>query len=254
MKTYTFCSILIINFITFVFPSCLNAEIITTRADTWCPYNCDPKSDSPGLFIELMQIAFAKDGSTINYETMPWTQALADVRSGLFNSALGVTGFDVVGMQHSVKPQILSTTCAYALDSSKKIINHASDLKKFKSIGVIKDYSYGAITDKVLFDIKDRVSFMGTEDALLVNIRRLLDRKIEILIEDINVMSYQINKRKIKNIKKIGCTEELVPLWIGFTSSNPKSKKWIEMLELTEKELEKSGKMTEIYAHYGIKH
>jgi ABC-type amino acid transport substrate-binding protein len=185
---------------------------------------------------------------------MPWSQAVADVRSGRFNSALGVAGVDAVGMQHTEKPQVFSITCAYALNSSKKIIIHASDLKKFKSIGVVKDYSYGEITDKVLFGMKDRVSSIGTEDALLVNIRRLVDSKIEVLIEDINVMSYQINKRKIKNLKKIGCTEDLVPLWIGFSSSNPKSKKWIEVLELTEKELEKSGKMKEIYAHYGIKH
>jgi ABC-type amino acid transport substrate-binding protein len=183
---------------------------------------------------------------------MPWPQAVADVRSGRFNAAIGIAGPDAVGMTQTEKPQYMSITCAYSLNKSKKIINSAADLKKLKTIGTVKDYSYGENTDKVLTssEMKNKVTAIGTDDALSVNIRRLNDGKIEALLEDNNVMSYQLKKRNITNIKKIGCTEDRVSIWIGFTESNPKSKSWIEILNKTQDELEKSGKMAEIYNQY----
>ncbi len=230
------------------------AETITTRADLWCPYNCGPKDSAPGILVELMQIAFVNSTTKLDYATMPWTQAVADVRSGRFDSAVGIAGPDAVGTAHSDKPQLISITCAYALLASRKAVKTARDLKKLSSIGVIKDYSYGEKTDQVLAEMvaRKKVSVVATDDALTVNIRRLNDGKIEALIEDIRVMDYQLRIRKLTHIKKIGCTEDRGPIWIGFTASNPKSKGWIETLVRTQTELEKSGKMAEIYRRYGV--
>ena len=232
----------------------VKAETITARADKWCPYNCDPKSSNPGVLVELMQFVLTQNGNTLDYDTMSWAEAMADVRTGKYNAAIGIAEADSVEMIHTVNPQSTSSTCGFALNNSAKTIRNAHDLIKFKSIGTIKDYTYGEQTDKMLnsSELKKRVMAMGTDDALAVNIRRLLEGRIELIIDDPNVIYYQLNNRKIKNIKKLGCTEDKNYAYIGFTKSNPKSKIWIEMLEKGQEYLVKSGKMREIFRKYGI--
>ncbi len=230
-------------------------KIISARADIWCPYNCMAKDEAPGILVEMMKLAYEKAGYKIDYNTMPWPQAVADVRTGKFNSVIGIAGPDAVGISHSIKPQMISTTCAFALNNSKKIVTTAKDLLKLNSIGTVKDYSYGEQTDKTLIlpQMKGKINVIATDDALKVNIRRLLDGKIESLVEDINVMAYMLNKLKIDKIKNIGCTEDKSLIWIGFTETNPKAKEWVEMLVKTQDELEKSGKLDEIYHRYNVK-
>jgi polar amino acid transport system substrate-binding protein len=232
------------------------AETIKARSDRWCPYNCEPQSSKPGIFVEQLQIIFKKAGIVIDYAVLPWAQSVADVRSGRFDAAIGVAGPDAKGMIHTLIPQDITNTCAFGLNNSKISIHKATDLKKLKSIGVVKDYSYGDFTDKMLTspDLKEKVSAMATDEALNINIRRLLDGKIEALLEDSNVMINRLKERHIINIKSLGCTEDKVPVWIGFTESNPKSKIWVEILSKGQAELEKSGKLSEIYGRYGIKH
>jgi polar amino acid transport system substrate-binding protein len=199
-----------------------------------------------------MQIVFAKDGNTVDYDIMVWSEAMAEVRIGKFNAAVGIADGDSIEMIHTVTPQSTSYTCGFALNSSTKTINNAKDLIKFKSIGIIKDYTYGVHADKVLTSMKKKVIAISSDDALAVNIRRLLDGKIELLVDDPNVISYQLKNRKITNIKKLGCTEDKNYTFIGFTKSNPKSKGWVEILSKGQAELEKSGRMSEIFIKYGI--
>jgi polar amino acid transport system substrate-binding protein len=231
------------------------AETMKVRADKWCPYNCDPKIPTKGILVEMMQIIFAKDGNTLDYDIMTWAEAMAQVRTGRFDAAIGIGESDSVGMIHTSIPQMISITCAFGLNNSKISIHKATDLKKLKSIGVIKDYSYGEQTDAVLKnpDMEKKLKAIGTDDALAANIRLLLDGKIEALVEDINVLSYQLSLRKITKIKNLGCTEDKNSGYIGFTKTNPKSKMWVEMLSKGQAELEKSGKLSEIYGRYGIK-
>jgi polar amino acid transport system substrate-binding protein len=231
------------------------AEPLTVRADVWCPYNCAPHARNRGVFIEMIQYAFGNDGYTIEYDILPWTQAVADVRTGKFDAVVGAAASDTVGLAHTEKPQLFQSTCAFGLITSKVVIKEATDLKKFNHLACSKDYSYGAATDKVLKDpsMKDKVSAIGGDDPLSVNIRRVLDKKMDAIIEDENVMNYILKEKKITNIKKLGCTEDLFGLWIAFNASHPKSKNWVSLMEAGQANLEKSGKLEKILIKYGIK-
>ena len=230
------------------------AENMTVRADSWCPYNCEPKSATPGVLIDMMQEVFGKD-FTIAYEVMPWTQAVADVRTGQFNAVVGVAEADSAGLLHTQNPQMISVTCAYGLEKSKTVIKSGNDLRKLKSMGVAKDYSYGPAADKVLHDpkMKSKVQPMGGDEPLATNMRRVADGKIEALLEDDNVMTYQMKQKKVTNLKKLGCTEDRVPIWIGFTATNPKALEWVDKIARGQTALESSGNLAKIYDKYSIK-
>jgi polar amino acid transport system substrate-binding protein len=237
--------------------SSVAAEKMTLRADLWCPYNCEPKGkDGEGFLVDMMREIFKDTEYQIDYEIAPWTHAVAQTRTGKFNGVIAVADTDSVGLVHTEKAQIISVTCAYGLRSSQKSIKRAEDLRQFKSIGSSKDYSYGAHADEVLRDPKMRAKVfpLGGENPLGANIRKVLDGKIEVVLEDVNVMEYQIATMGLDKIKNLGCTEDRVNLWIGFTDPkiNPRSKSWVEALDKGQARLEASGKLSEIYKKYNI--
>jgi hypothetical protein len=63
-------------------------------------------------------------------------------------------------------------------------------------------------------------------------------------------MANVIKKLNLTKIKSIGCTEDKAPIWIGFTEKNPKAIEWVNILKKTEEELDKSGKLTELFKKY----
>ena len=64
-----------------MFGSNVWADVITLRADEWCPYNCQPKSQNPGFIIEIAETVFKKAGHTIDYQVMPWARPRSETGS-----------------------------------------------------------------------------------------------------------------------------------------------------------------------------
>jgi len=71
-----------------------DADVVTLRADEWCPYNCAPGSHQPGFAIEIAQRAFEPIGATVDYQTMTWSRALVEVRRGVYDGAVAATKFE----------------------------------------------------------------------------------------------------------------------------------------------------------------
>ena len=243
-------------FVMLVASSTASAEVLRARADSWCPYNCEPSSETPGVLIELLQESFKGTGYAIDYSILPWSQAVAEVRTGKYDAIIAAAKEDLAGMIHTDKPQVIQKSCAYGLSSYKRTVTKANDLKKFKKLGSVKDYSYGDITNKVLSSpaMQMVLSSIGGDDPVGTNLRRTLDGKIDAFLENEDVVTYYLKEHKIDNIKKLGCTEDSLALWIGFPASNPKSKAWVSTLDAGQAVLEKSGKMAVIYKKYGITH
>ncbi len=235
--------------------SVAQGDVITARADYWCPYNCQPNSaGKEGILIELLRDALSPLGHTIDYALLPWKQAVADVRTGQFNVVIGIAEDDSVGLLHTTEPQMFSITCAYGKNPVKKKITRAEDLRNLQSIGLAKDYSYGAKTDVVLRDpkMKKIVKPFGGDSPLRTNIRKVRDGSLQVLIEDASVMDFEIKDQGINDIVKWGCTEDRGPIWVGFSPKYPNSRKWVETLDKMQNQLRASGKIKEYYKRYGI--
>lgn len=48
----------------------VQADVVTLRADQWCPYNCVPGSDRPGYMIEIAREVFGRAGHQIDYQAL----------------------------------------------------------------------------------------------------------------------------------------------------------------------------------------
>jgi polar amino acid transport system substrate-binding protein len=89
-------------------------KIIRVRADSWCPYNCDPLSHvKQGSMIEILQKALEPAGYTIDYNIMPWEESLKAGRTGEIDAVVGLTMGDGAGFQLPAETLGVGITCFY---------------------------------------------------------------------------------------------------------------------------------------------
>lgn len=110
-KKFLFLFILLSLFFQVSFAN-IKSKKITFRADSWCPYNCDPKSHDyknyPGYIIEILNKSFGKDHVDYQLETLTpeeqkitqnsaWKQAIWDTSQGKFDAIVGAGEDDISG-------------------------------------------------------------------------------------------------------------------------------------------------------------
>lgn len=66
-----------------------SSDMIVLMADEWCPYNCEPGSDSQGFMVEIAREAFMPFGHEIEYATLNWARALHRAALGEINGVIG---------------------------------------------------------------------------------------------------------------------------------------------------------------------
>jgi polar amino acid transport system substrate-binding protein len=118
---------------------------VTLRADTWCPFNCEPKGNPSGYVIEIAEYALAKKGHKIDYATMPWARTLQETVAGNVDGAVAAGETEVTDNKLIVGKETIGigVDCVYTKSSRSEIYRRAADLKNFKKIGTVKDYVYG---------------------------------------------------------------------------------------------------------------
>ncbi|RYZ89485.1 MAG: hypothetical protein EOP06_09295, partial [Proteobacteria bacterium] len=72
------------------------AETVRIRADPWCPFTCAPAAKDPGegYIIDFAKKALGDKGISVDYRTMPWTDAITAVRKGDFEAVAGASKSD----------------------------------------------------------------------------------------------------------------------------------------------------------------
>ena len=207
--------------------------VITIVADNWCPYNCVPDSQSPGYTIEAATEIFKQAGYQLKYEIVPWPRALQGVLDGTYAGAVGAAKGDIPG---AIFPEEEIGIYGNYLFVRKGDPWRYTGLDSFKTIhlGVIGDYYYSDEINAYIEAKKNnpQVDIIYGNNAAGRNIEKLLDNKIDVYLEDSNVVFYAIgqaglDKEKIEIAGKIG---DPVLLYIAFSPANPESGKWAEIL------------------------
>ena len=75
-------------------PVMSQADTWSIRADSWCPYNCEPSDNHSGYMIEIIELAAKSAGHKVDYKIVPWSRALVDVRLGQINGVVGASDGD----------------------------------------------------------------------------------------------------------------------------------------------------------------
>lgn len=234
---------------------------ITIAADEWCPYNCEPDSAQPGFMIEIARQAFEPEGITVKYVVVPWSRAISKTREGKYDAIVGATSGDAPDFIFPTVPQGLSIMGFFTLPDSGWFYKNQKSLGEV-SFGAISDYSYSDALDayiKKYAGDRDRVQLVSGEKALAMNIRKLLNRRVDAVVDDANVLANYMEKNNQKQPLRLagmlhynrGYDEQLV--YIAFGPKNPSAKAYAALLSARMKELRASGKLNTILARYGLK-
>lgn len=232
------------------------ADTISIRGDAWCPYNCDPKDPKPGYMIEIAKEVFEKAGHTVDYQTLTWARALEQVKAGQFTAAVGAAQDDAPELVYG-KEALGNSSNTFAIRADDSFVFKDIGSLEGKSIGVINGYAYTDVIDAYIEKNKSdpkKIQAASGDDAMTTNLNKLVAKRIDMVIDDGNVLTNQILAQKLEGKAKV--IESPLPstdVYIAFSPANPKSKDYAALLDKGLDEMRKSGKLATILAKYGVK-
>lgn len=251
-------------YITACILSCINgivlAQDIVLAADRWCPFNCEPGSENPGILVEIIEGAFKKSkfyaaGARLIYKDMPWARAIDEARRGQVDGIIGASQDDAPDFIFPMKSLVTTENKFYTLVENKLESLEIKDLPRY-TLGAIRDYAY--VDDlnqyiKVNSKNSKRIQLSSGDDPLGINIRKLLAKRIDIIVEDEAVMNYALHKANIKNqIKELKSNLKKDVLYIAFSPGKSHSKELANMLDQEITYLENSKEFKSILKKYGM--
>ena len=238
-------------------PVLATAEKITLVADDWCPYNCQPQSDTPGFMIEIAKAILQKPGDEVEYTIMPYEESVEAVRQGKFTAVVGVARDEAPDLVYPREPMGETNEMFFTKkDFSWKYTDVAS-LEKVR-VGIIEGYSYGPALDDYFEENIDnpKVVMAGGDTPLGDNIKRLNAGEIDVLLENPYVFHYYFaskgQKDQLAEYAEIQAPLQPDYLYLAFSPKLPQSAKYAEAVTAGMAELRQNGKLSDILTKYGV--
>jgi polar amino acid transport system substrate-binding protein len=240
------------------FISALGAvDTITLRADTYLPYNGDPKSDKPGFIIEIAKAVFSQRGAVVDYQLMPWTRVIEDVEAGKLDGAVGgepegTPNLSFPGVAQGFWKPVLVTPAA-----STWVYNGQASLAD-RAIGVVQDYDYGtdaaghSYTEWLAANPK-KVQALKGDKPIDLAVGMLAKSRLDLFIEDWGVIQAACASAKVDvaSLRNAGPAGPGYELFIAFAPTE-RGKALAKELGEGTTALRASGKLASILARYGV--
>jgi len=227
---------------------------ITIAADNWCPINCTRPEPRLGVGIDLAKAIFEPIGYRVNYQVMPWSDALAKVRSGHVNAVIGASRYDDPRLIFPVNPVYTITDAFYVLKGNSWRFQGVHTLKN-KKLGVIKDYGYGTVVQDYVRANQNNYSVIQAaegDDALKENIKKLLNREIDVIVESRPVMEYNMAKMRLdQRIEMVGSSPQ-ADVYLAFSPADGRSKTLAATYDAGIRRLQAEGRLDAFYEAYGL--
>lgn len=247
----------LIVLLSFFMVSPARAETITIVADSWCPYNCDPSGERPGFMIEIAKKAFEKHGISVEYKIMPWARAIEETRKGKYSAIVGASLQDAPDFIFPNISQGWMQNRFYVGKDSPWRYQGGDSLSKI-SIGVIAGYSYSDEIDGYLKANRNNpkyVQIVSGDNALEMNLGKLMAGRVGAIIEDTHVIRYYLASHpEFTGVTEAGSIKNSKQshLYIAFSPKHTQSQKYVEILGNEMRYLRASGELGKILARYMI--
>lgn len=222
---------------------------IRLRADSWCPYNCAPGNEKPGYMVEIAQTVFGKD--KLDYQLMPWSRAVEAAREGQLEAVAGATQVDAEGFVFGTEPMGMSVNVIITRRGSNFRYQGPESLAALK-LAAVQDYSYGEEVDAYIAANRDKVDLLSGDDVTVQNLRKLLAKRVDAVIEDMNVAEYSLAAQGMDGLVEIHPIDHATPLYIAFAPGNPAATEQARKLDEGVRSLRRSGALSRLLGRYGL--
>ncbi len=231
------------------------AKVIRVRADTWCPFNCDPGTDKEGIIIEIAKSALAKKGYTLDYQTINWARAIEETRNGNFEAIAGASTGDAPDFIFPQEAQAVTNYEIYTLKDSKWTFKNEDSLKGIK-LGVINGYTYDDKFMEIVNKKNPSIVVVSGEIGLDQLIKMMDEKRIDALIESPGVFkNFLVSKGlNFSNYRSAGQADKKhQKLFIAFGPKQKDAKDLAKAVSDEVKSLRKSGKLKKLLDKYQMK-
>ena len=245
-----------IAFILLLFPRIVLSETITLVADEWPPFNAKPNSAEEGVLVDVAREVFEKEGLTVAYTLLPWRRAIELTREGKYSGLIGASKTDAPDFVFPSEELSRNYLSFYIRKDSTWEFRQKSDIEQI-SLGVIDGYDYrkwllGYI--KVNREGFDKVQVMTGDQPLRRNILKLLDKRVDAIVDNEAVIINVARKMGvIDRIKPAGYGTEPAYIYIAFSPSHPDSQKYARILSDGIARLRTSGRLADVLSKYGLR-
>lgn len=229
------------------------ADVITLRADEWCPFNCS-EAAKPGYGVEVASEIFAKAGHRVEYDLAPWRRSIEDCLHGAVVAVIGAAPVDSEKLVFPQEPiGVWDTTFLVRNEESWRYEGPAS-LARVKLGGII-GYNYmepvGAYVEANKGD-RSRVDLIGGRTPLDQNLRKLQAGRIGATMESRAVLDYKLKSMGAGHGLTFAGGTEAGPIYIAFSPRHPKAQEYARILDQGIAELRASGRLRKILDRYGV--
>ncbi|MFP6848836.1 MAG: transporter substrate-binding domain-containing protein [Pseudomonas sp.] len=231
------------------------AETLVIAGDVWCPINCQPGAERPGIFVELAQQIFAESGVEVHYQALNWARALQLVRRGEVNAAIGAGVEDAADFIFSATPVTLSRNCFYTRQDSTWLFTGPESLAQ-QRLGVINDYSYGDQLNAYIERYRhrsDRIQVAAGDRALELSIRKLRLGRVDTVLENAWVIQALLARQaRVGELREAGCRVPDVPIYLAFSPALESSKRYAALFEQGLQRYRANGRLQTLLTAYGV--
>ncbi len=237
------------------------ADTITIASDPWCPYNCAQDAENQGYMIEVLKVILTKAGHQLRYENMPWSRCLDHVQKGKIDAVVGATKGEAEGSVFPDEEFGVAQIVFHVKKGNPWRYNGPESLKKVK-IGIQADYEYGPVLDNYIAANQNtpNVQPINSDEPLVLNIRKLLKDRIDMIPEDRAVFGYTAKKMGVADqLETAGKREMLTAedlesslVYVAFAPGKASSKVYAKLFTDGIREMRTSGELAKILDTYGL--
>lgn len=232
-----------------------DAAAVTLLADVWCPYNCDPASDSPGYAIEVARAAFAASGRRVEYRVMSWTRSMAEVAAGHAAAVIGLTRREDSTFVFPREPIGISAV-GFATRGESTFRYAGPSSLEGHVLGVVASYTFDGPCGAYIRDNaadRDLIQLVSGDDALVKNLNKLRAGRIDIVVDDGNVLARALADPIAGAGLRLAGTTDAAPVYIAFSPALSDSPKLAGVLDSGIARLRASGALAAILARYHLR-
>lgn len=253
MKSYTWALFIVLNLVgtNQGFAQDKN-DAIKLSSDPYCPFVCDAVGGQ-GAGVDLVLEALAAEKIPAEFEILPWQRVLDGVRRGTINAVVGAVKADDRPFIWVEEPIGKIQDFFFRKKGSSWVYSGIESLQQVQ-LGGTEGYQY----DKPILDFVNqnkggRVELIAAENALKLNLKKLLAGRVDILIDEVNVVRYAIKTEQLSD--KVEPASPAGPeeyLWVGFSPALANSAVLAEKTAHGIKKLRQDGRLAAILDRYGL--
>ena len=162
------------------------ARDLTLLASRWPPY-VEDILPGQGLALSIVREAFRRGGHTVRFDIKPWSRSLEGALLGVYEGLATAWHSKQRAGELAYSAPYLTNEIRFVARADRNLrVDSLRDLRGMR-IGIVRDYAYGEPLDSADYVIK------VPSNALLENLLRVVNRKIDVTLDDARVVRWQID-------------------------------------------------------------